>query len=109
MFLSVFGIVALGIGFGALFPNFRHENIAQVSTGFGGLMYMIFSAVFMALIIILEAGPVYIFFMADLKKEVITGFQWTLIFLAFFSVLLIIAFAVYKPMKMGLDALNRYE
>jgi ABC-2 type transport system permease protein len=109
MFLEVFAIVAMGIGFGAIYPNFNYENIAQVATGFGGLMYMIFSAVFMAIIIILEAGPVYILFMADLRGSRIMLFQWFLIIIPFILVLSIIAFTIYMTMKMGLKALSRYE
>jgi ABC-2 type transport system permease protein len=109
MFMAVFGIVALGIGFGALYPNFNYQNIAQVATGFGGLMYMIFTAIFMAVIIVLEAGPVYIIFMANVKGTAITALQWLFIIPSFLMVLAINALAVYKPMKMGLEALNRYE
>ncbi len=109
MFLAVFGIVALGIGFGALYPNFQYQNIAQVATGFGGVMYMIFSAIFMAIIIVLEAGPVYIIFMANVRGEAITGLEWLLIIPAFTLVLLVIIFAVYQPMKMGYNALVHYE
>ncbi|MBW1764806.1 MAG: hypothetical protein JRJ23_08730 [Deltaproteobacteria bacterium] len=75
IFFAVFGIVALGIGFGALYPNFKYQNIAQVATGYGGLMYMIFSAIFMAIIIILEAGPVYLIFMANVRGNAITWLQ----------------------------------
>jgi ABC-2 type transport system permease protein len=109
MFLAVFGIVALGIGFGALYPRFNHENIAQVATGFGGLMYMIFCALFIALVIILEAGPVYFIFVANIKGVPITGLQWLLIIPSFLMVLLLSAFVVYKPMKMGVKALIQYE
>jgi len=109
MFLEVFAIVAMGIGFGAIYPNFKYENIAQVPTGFGGLMYMIFSAIFIAVIIILEAGPVYILFMADLRGTRIMWFQWFLIIVSFIMVLFIIAFTIYKSMNIGLRALNRYE
>jgi ABC-2 type transport system permease protein len=109
MFLEVFAIVAMGIGFGAIYPNFKYENIAQVPTGFGGLMYMIFSAIFIAVIIILEAGPVYILFMADLRGTRIMWFQWFLIIISFVMVLFIIAFTIYKSMNVGLRALNRYE
>jgi len=70
---------------------------------------MIFSAVFIAIIIILEAGPVYLLFMADLRGSTITGFQWFQIVIAFFMVLIIIGFTIYKPMKMGLEAISRYE
>ena len=109
MFLAVFGIVALGIGFGALYPNFKHQNIAQVATGFGGVMYMITAAIFIAIIIVLEAGPVYLIFMAELRGKTITGLKWFLIIAPFLFVLAITAFAVFKPMKMGLKALRQYE
>lgn len=109
MLLVVFGIVALGIGFGAIYPSFNHENIAQVATGFGGMMYMIFCALFMAIVIVLEAGPVYIIFMANLKGVPITGLQWLMIIPSFLMVLLIIALAVFKPMKVGLKALAQSQ
>jgi ABC-2 type transport system permease protein len=109
MFLEVFAIVAMGIGLGAIYPNFKYENIAQVPTGFGGLMYMIFSAIFIAVIIILEAGPVYMLFMADLRGTSIMWFQWFMIIVPFVMVLFIIAFTIYKSMDMGIRALNRYE
>lgn len=109
MFLAVFGIVALGIGFGALYPNFNYQNIAQVATGFGGMMYMIFSAIFIAIVIVLEAGPVYLIFMADMKGQAITALQWLFIIPSFIMVLFINVLVVYKPMKMGLDALLQYE
>jgi len=109
MLMAVFGIVALGIGFGALYPSFKHENIAQVATGFGGLMYMMFSAIFIAVVIVLEAGPVYILFMADVRGVAVTMLQWCMIVPAFILVLCISIFAVYKPMKMGLEALSKYE
>ncbi|MBW2609064.1 MAG: hypothetical protein JRC68_01825 [Deltaproteobacteria bacterium] len=109
MFMAVFGIVALGIGFGAMYPNFKYENISQVAMGFGGLMYMMISAIFMAVIIVLEAGPVYIIFMANLRGNDITVFQWLFIIPAFILVLFINILAVYKPMKMGLEALVKHE
>lgn len=109
MLLAVSGIVALAIGFGAIYPNFRFENISQVSVGYGGLMYMIFSAVFMAVIISLEAGPTYIIFMADHRGDIITGLQWLLIIPSFLAVLVVILLTIYKPMQMGLKGLTRSE
>jgi ABC-2 type transport system permease protein len=109
MLLAIFGIVALAIGLGAVYPNLKCQNIAQVSTGFGGLMYMIYSAIFIALIIVLEAEPVYIIFMADLRGSAIRPLQWVFIVSSFGVVLLLTGLAVYKPMKMGLEALHQYE
>jgi ABC-2 type transport system permease protein len=109
MFVAIFGIVALGIGLGALYPNFKFENIAQVATGFGGVMYMIVSAIFIASIIVLEAGPVYVIFMANVKGLSLTVLQWLFIIPSFAAVLIIGMLTVYKPMKMGLKALSQYE
>jgi ABC-2 type transport system permease protein len=109
MFMAVFGIVALGIGCGALYPNFKFQNLAQVATGYGGLMYMILSALFMALVIVLEAGPVYIIFMADIRGEPLTTLQWLFIVPSFAAVFFVNVLAVHKPMQMGLKALLRYE
>lgn len=109
MLLAVLGIVALAVGFGAMYPNFNYENIAQVATGFGGLMYMIFSALFMVVLLVLEAGPVYLLFIANARDQSITALQWLFIIPSFLVVLIVIAGAIYKPMKMGLKAVERYE
>jgi len=109
IFFLVFGIVALGIGFGAIYPNFNHENIAKVATGFGGVMYMITSSVFIALVIILEAGPVYTILSAHFKGESITHLQWFWIVSSFILAIFLIIIAVQRPMAAGLQALNDYE
>ena len=109
IFFLVFGIVALGVGLGAVYPNFGHENIAQVATGFGGLVYMIISSVFIALIIMLEAGPVYTILSAHFKGEAITHLQWVWIVCSFILVIFLNIFAVQRPMAAGLKAIHGYE
>ena len=109
IFFLVFGIVALGVGLGAVYPNFQHENIAQVATGFGGLIYMIISSVFIASVIVLEAGPVYTILSAHFKGEAITLFQWVWIVGSFILVVLLNVFAVQRPMAAGLKAIRAYE
>ena len=109
IFFLVFGIVALGVGLGAVYPNFQHENIAQVATGYGGLIYMITSSVFIASVIVLEAGPVYTILSAHFKGEAITHFQWVWIVSSFILVVLLNIFAVQRPMAAGLKAIRAYE
>jgi len=108
MVVMVFGIAGLGVGLGALYPDFKHENIAQVSTGFGGVLYMIVCALFIVIVIVLEAGPVYILFMSDVRGDTISPAQWLFIVISFLAVLLVSILAVCKPMKMGLRALENY-
>jgi ABC-2 type transport system permease protein len=49
---------ALALSFGTLYPQFGTENAAQIPTSFGGLVYMMSSLTLLALIIVIEAGPV---------------------------------------------------
>jgi ABC-2 type transport system permease protein len=109
MFFLVFGIAALGVGLGAVYPNFKHENIAQVATSFGGMIYMISSSVFIALVIVLEAGPVYTILSAHFRGEVIARLQWVWIMGSFIMVIVVLIVAVKKPMAAGLKSLSRYE
>ncbi|MEJ2587987.1 MAG: hypothetical protein P8165_10505 [Deltaproteobacteria bacterium] len=108
-FLMVFGIISLGVGFGAMYPKFRHENIAQVSTGFGGLLYMIVSSLFIGLVIVLEAGPVYMLFMADVRGDPISPLEWLFVGVSFGAVLAIGWLAIFKPMGMGVERLAILE
>ena len=106
MFFMVFGIVSLGIGFGAMYPRFDHENIGQVATGFGGLLYMMVSALFIGAVVVLEAGPVYLLFMSEMKGRSISSLEHGYMVVSFAGVLVLTATAVWKPMGMGLKALT---
>ena len=99
--LMVPGVVALGVGLGAAYPDFQSENPAQSVTSFGGLLFMLLAAGFIATVIILEAGPVYQLFMADLHGRKLSGLQWIWLALSFALVLLICGLAVILPMRLG--------
>jgi len=95
------GVVAMGVGFGAAYPDFRSENPAQSVTSFGGLMFMLLAAGFIAGVIVLEAGPVYAVFMAGLRGRSLTGLQWTWLVVSFALVLLMCVLALILPMRFG--------
>jgi ABC-2 type transport system permease protein len=101
IFLMTPGIVALGIGLGAAWPDFHSENPAQSVSSFGGLLFMLISAAFIAAVIILEAGPVYRLFMADMNGKSLTGMQTLWIVLSFLIVLLLCVLAVVLPLRLG--------
>jgi ABC-2 type transport system permease protein len=109
VFSMVFGITALGTGMGAAFPNFRAENLAQVATGFGGLLYMITAMSFIALVIVLEAGPVYTLFMAEVRGRPLAISQWLYIGGSFALVLAVNVAAVWLPMRYGIRRLSTFE
>ena len=54
-----FAITALALGFGALFPNYETENVAEIPTSFGGLLFMMAAVIYLVGVVVLEAWPVY--------------------------------------------------
>jgi ABC-2 type transport system permease protein len=109
IFLMVPGIISMGIGLGAIYPDFQSENPAQSVTSLGGLIYMTLCIGFIASVIVLEAGPVYHVFMTGIRGIRLKGFQW-LWFVGSFSVVLILCLlAVVIPMRCGRQRISRYE
>jgi len=101
IFFMVPGIVSMGVGFGAAYPDFKSENPAQSVTSFGGLLFMILCAGFIGIIIILEAGPVYSVFMAGIRGTSLSPLQWVWLIGSFSLVLLLCVLAVILPMRLG--------
>jgi ABC-2 type transport system permease protein len=101
IFLMVPGVVALGMGLGAAYPDFRSENPAQSVTSFGGLLFMLLAAGFIAAVIVLEAGPVHVVFMAGFHGRSLSGLQWVWLVVSFALVLLLCTLAVILPMRLG--------
>lgn len=109
VFLMTFGITAMGVGLGAVFPRFRYENAAQIPTGFGGIVYMLISMIFIGCVILLEAWPVYRIFTAETMGSSISSAAWFRIAVSFCLVLILNAAAVFIPMKIGLNRLSTRE
>jgi ABC-2 type transport system permease protein len=101
IFLMVPGVVALGVGLGAAYPDFQSENPAQAVTSFGGMLFMLLAAGFIAAVIVLEAGPVYQIFMADVHGRSLSLLQWIWLVGSFSLVLLLCFLAVILPMRLG--------
>ena len=101
VFLLVPGIVSTGIGLGAAYPDFKAENPAQTVTSFGGLIFMILCAVLIALVVLIEAGPVYRLFMANLNGRTLSTVEWIWIYASFAAVFAISMAAIFLPMRYG--------
>lgn len=106
VFAMTFGITALGVGIGAIFPRFRYENAAQIPTGFGGIVYMIIALMFIGAVVVLEAWPVYRIFTAETLGSRIHISGWIRIIISFSLVLIINIAAVVIPMRIGLKRLS---
>ncbi|MFO8175758.1 MAG: hypothetical protein R6T96_15855, partial [Longimicrobiales bacterium] len=69
MVFMTMALTALALGFGALYPNYETENVAEIPTSFGGLLFMMSAVTYLAAVIILEAWPVYLFLVAAFREE----------------------------------------
>ena len=107
--LMTFGITSLGIGLGSCFPRFKVENTAQIPTGFGGIVYMIFAIGFVGIVVSLEARPVYILFMAKMKTMPLTVWELWQVGLAFLGVGVINLLTFLLPLKFGMRRLANME
>jgi len=109
VFLMTFGITALGVGLGAVFPRFKHENVAQIPTGFGGIVYMLLTMMFIGVVVALEAWPVYRIFTAQTMGYQVGISGWVTIAVSIIVVLIVNIYALYLPMKIGLARLKQHE
>jgi len=101
VFFIVPGIVAMGIGLGAAFPDFKAENPAQAVTSFGGLVFMIACALYIGVVVLLEAGPVYRIFMADLHGKTLSTAVWLWAAASFGTAFTLSLLAIVLPLRFG--------
>jgi ABC-2 type transport system permease protein len=108
-FFMVPGVISMGLGLGAIYPDFHSENPAQSVTSLGGLIYMTMSIGFIGLVIVLEAGPVYHIFMTGIQGVGLRMIQWVWLVGSFLSVLALCAAAVVIPMRLGARRISQDE
>ncbi|OGR61831.1 MAG: hypothetical protein A2X31_01460 [Elusimicrobia bacterium GWB2_63_22] len=105
--LAAVVITVMGIGFGALFPDFNVENIHQLESSYGGFLYMACAMGYLSLLVAAEAWPVQMHFAERFGR----ANPWDLRGLGVSAaVFLLLNFAAaYIPWKAGLKNLERHE
>ncbi|MDR2198279.1 MAG: hypothetical protein LBR53_02270 [Deltaproteobacteria bacterium] len=103
------GLCSLGVGLGSRFPRFETENLAQVPTGYGGLIYMISSSISLLLIIGLSAWPVVRYLRIRRGMSHWGLKEGILIPVLCLAVLALSVLLVAKPMRVGREALEVYD
>lgn len=100
-------ITVMGIGFGAVFPDFNVENIHQLESSYGGFLYMAVSMGYLALLVGVEAWPVQMHFAERFGR----AHPWDPRAVALCAaVFLALNFtALYLPWKIGLRSLEKHE
>ena len=104
-----FPLVALGLAVGATYPNFEAENAAKVASGAGGLVYMILSMSFIAVVVMLEAWPVYVIFTNRFAGTSLSPAAWLGVISSLSAVAVLIAGVFILSIKHGIRRLDQLE
>lgn len=105
--LLTLAIGAMALGFGALYPQFDTENAAQIPTSFGGLVFMMSTVALLALVIVIEAVPVYAYIRAAYLRQPI---QPDAIMVGAFALAAAVCItATVLPLKVALRRMEEFE
>ncbi len=105
--LLTFAVSAMALGFGALYPQFETENAAQIPTSFGGLVFMMTTIALLAVVIVIEAVPVYGYMRAVYQGEEVR--ITTPMLAAFAGVIALCVTATILPLRIGLNRMEGFE
>lgn len=100
-------ISVMGIGLGALFPDFRVENIHQLESSYGGFIYMACAMGYLSLLVAVEAWPVQMHFAQRFGRA--RPWDWGGLALCAVTFMALNAAALVVPWKLGLKNLEKHE
>ncbi|MGH7509289.1 MAG: putative ABC transporter permease subunit [Gemmatimonadales bacterium] len=101
-------VSSLALSFGALYPQFGSENAAQIPTSFGGLIYMMSSLSLLALVIMIEAGPVTEYLLVQRYSNQPVAVTRELM-VSGAAVVLVCVAATLIPLRLGLRRIEAME
>ena len=105
--LLCISISGLGIGMGAMYPKFKHENVAAISMGPGGMFFMLVAFLVVLLTVAIEAYCFFVYRRTILMEAEIGIPEKVQFLLGGVSALLINAAAFYIPLKLGMKYLEQ--
>ena len=106
VFLVTLGLVGMGIGLGAVYPAFNHDNISEIPAGTGGILFMTLSLGYVGLVIMLVGRPMYVHFNEIFLYKNLGGIDVPICY----ALILILSLTVaYLPIRRGIRSLNTMD
>lgn len=106
MVVITFALTALALGLGALFPNHDTENMAEIPTSFGGLLFMMSAVIYLGIVVALQGWPVYHFLAGRLAGAEV---GWPAVALGIGGALAVSVAAVIVPLRAGVRRVRTAE
>lgn len=106
VFLITTGLVGMGVGMGAMYPMFEYENISEIATGTGGILFMITSLLYVGLVLVLSARPMVVHFNEKFLANFIGGVEVPV----FYGLIILLTVLVtLEPLRRGIRSLNERD
>ena len=104
--VMTFAIGSLALGFGAMFPRFDTDNSAEISTGFGGLLFMMSAVAYLGVIVMVQAWPVYSVLQARSRGLALTSGQTTALAIGFAIAFAISVAVIFIPLRIAVQRIE---
>jgi ABC-2 type transport system permease protein len=104
-----FALAALALAFGTVFPQFESENVAQIPTSVGGLLYMMTAVALLGVVLVLESWPVLALFRQRLHGGPAGGGAVTLAVVGGVAALAVCVAATVVPLRVALNRIESFE
>ena len=99
--MMAFAIGSLALGFGAQYPRFETDNAAEISAGFGGMLFMMTAIAYLAAIIMLEAWPVYSVLRSRAMGQALSSTQMSALGLGLGAAALLTIVVIVAPLRLA--------
>jgi len=109
IFFVTLSVTGLGIGIGATFPKFQWENVSKIPASFGGIIFMVLAISFVAVVLVIEWGPVYGIMLAIFRGQPLTSDQIILSVISALFVLILCTVCSIAAMETGRQRLEERE
>jgi len=106
VFLITLSLVGLGLGLGARYPVFNHENVSEIPAGTGGILFMASSLGWVLLVLALGGRPMYLYFNERFLHKASAGIDAVVCYGLIVGLALSLAFF---PLRSGVRALEKMD
>jgi len=106
IFFITVGLTGLGIGLGAVYPVFEHDNIAEIGASTGAVYYMIISLAYVGVIVMFGLRPVWVYFSQKFLSREVGGAE---VYFCYAVIVALTALVTVLPIRWGAAALKRDE
>ncbi|MCG8449543.1 MAG: hypothetical protein MI725_08190 [Pirellulales bacterium] len=110
--LLCLGLSGMAVGLGAILPDFQEQSPSKIAAGFGGTLNLVLSALYIMLVVLMNALPCHYFLMSyttNVHGKFPSGELKYWLGLAIAGSLLLTSLVTLIPLYKGLQAFRRLE